>query len=288
MRKRRINTLSLLTIILVAFTLIFTGCGSKGNASGSDSPNQSADAKTKIVIATGGMPKPFTYVNDKNELEGYDIDLVKAVFKELPQYEISFEKTEFPSIFAGLDSDRYQVGANNFGMNEDRKQKYIYTDPIFRNQFVIAVAEDRSDINSFADLQGKTTEVQPGVNYTTALEKYNQTHSDKPVKLNYSEADLLPVLQNVESGKYDFQLIDAAMLRNFIKEFGLKIKAVELTDEETQLIGSPYSYLLVGKGPNGERLAQDINGALDKLIKDGTIGKISVKYFGEDYSPKAQ
>ena len=213
---------------------------------------------------------------------------MRAVFKELPQYEISFEKTEFPSIFAGLDSDRYQVGANNFGMNEDRKQKYIYTDPIFKNQFVIAVAENRSDINSFADLQGKTTEVQPGVNYTTALERYNKTHSDKPVKLNYSEADLLPVLQNVESGKYDFQLIDAAMLQNYMDEFGLKVKAVELSDEDTELIGSPYSYLLVSKGPNGEQLAKEINGALSKLVKDGTIGKISEKYFGEDFSPQAE
>ena len=65
MRKRR-NTLSLLTIVLAAFTLIFTGCGSKGSTQGSDSSDQSASAKTKIVIATGGMPKPFTYVNDKN------------------------------------------------------------------------------------------------------------------------------------------------------------------------------------------------------------------------------
>jgi polar amino acid transport system substrate-binding protein len=173
-------------------------------------------------------------------------------------------------------------------MNDERKQKYIYTDPIFKNQFVIAVAADRADINSFQDLQGKTTEVQPGVNYTTALENYNKEHPDNPVKLNYSEAEMLPVLQNVESGKYDFQLIDGPMLQTYIDEFGLKLKAIDLTDEETQLIGSPYSYLLVSKGPNGEKLASDIDGALAKLIKDGTIREISVKYFGNDYSPKAE
>lgn len=263
MRNRKVKALSMLTAILATFTLVFTGCGSRNNSSqdpASQSPAaQSSDvqqsddtastgsteaSKTKIVIATGGMPKPFSYVNDKNEIEGYDIDVVKAVFKELPQYEIAFEKTEFASIFAGLDSDRYQIGANNFAMNETRKEKYIYTKPIFKNQFVIAVAENRSDINSFADLQGRSTEVQPGVNYTTALENYNKDHSDKPVKLIYTKAELVQVLQNVESGKSDFQLIDAAMLSNYIKEFGLKIKVIKLSDEDTKLIGAPYSYLL--------------------------------------------
>lgn len=295
MKKTKIKSLLLLATLTTSLVLALTGCGSSSSeaqkstsstAASSAASSSTAADRTKIVIATGGMPKPFTYVNDKNELEGYDIEVVKAIFGTLPQYEISFEKTEFPSIFAGLDSDRYQVGANNFAMNEKRKEKYIYTNAIFKNQYVIAVKDDRTDIKSFADLQGKTTEVTAGVNYTTALENYNKDHTDKPVKLQYTEADLLPILQNVESGKYDFQLIDAAMLKNYINEYKLKIKTVVLSEEETKLIGAPFSYLLVSKGPNGEQLSKDINGALDKLVKDGTIGKISIKYFGDDFSPK--
>lgn len=302
--KRRIKVLALVTAILASFALILSGCGAQNGGTTQDSSAQgttvqssdtqqttaetteSTAAKTKIVIATGGMPKPFSYVNDKNEIEGYDIDVVRAIFKELPQYEISIEKTEFTSIFAGLDSDRYQIGANNFAMNDQRKEKYIYTKPIFKNQFVIAVAENRTDISSFKDLQGKSTEVQPGVNYTTALENYNKAHSDNPVKLNYSKGEMIQVLQNVESGKYDFQVLDAPMLNTYIKDFGLKLKAISLSEEDTKLIGVPYSYLILSKGQYGQQLEKDINGALDKLIQDGTVGQISVKYFGGDFSPK--
>lgn len=289
MKKNRLNGITKVGILLTAAALIFTGCGSAGST-GQDQGADSQDntARTKIVIATGGMPKPFSYVNPNNELEGYDIDVVKAIFNELPQYEIALEKTEFPSIFAGLDSDRYQVGANNFAMNKARQEKYIYTNPIFKNQFVIAVAEERSDINSFTDLEGKSTEVQPGINYTTALERYNEEHQDKPVVLNYSEAEMISVLQRVESGTYDFQLIDAPMLKVYIEEYGLKLKSIPLTEEESDLIGNPYSYLLVSRGSNGEKLTADINGALKKLIKDGTVSKISEKYFGQDLAPETE
>lgn len=285
-KNKTVKKLLFPAMLAMSMVLVLSGCASQSSSQQAGSSASATAAKTKIVVGTSGAPKPFTFVNDKNELTGYDIDVAKAVFKELPQYEASFEKTEFPSVLAGLDSDRYQVGANNFAMNAKRKEKYIYTDPIFKNQYVIAVASNRTDINSFKDLQGKTSEVTAGVNYTTALENYNKDHSDNPVKLKYTEADLVPILQNVESGKYDFQLIDAAMLQNFINEYKLKLKVVKLTDEETKLIGTPYSYFLISKGANGEQLAKDINGALAKLTKDGTIGKISEKYFGSDFSPK--
>ncbi len=305
MKTGKLKVLSLFTAALLALSLVLTGCGqsapsttssatpsaaasssASASPSAAASPSATTTAKTKITVATGGMPKPFSYVDDNNKVTGYDIDVVNAIFKELPQYDVSVEKTEFASIFAGLDSDRYQIGANNFAMNEARKEKYIYSDPIFKNQYVIAVADTRTDINTFSDLLGKSTEVQAGVNYTTALENYNKNHTDKPVVLNYSQADMVTVLQHVESGKYDFQLIDGPMLNSYIKQYGLKLKVIPLSEADSKLIGTPYSYLLIGKGSLGVQLEKDINTTLAKLLEDGTISKISQKYFDADYSPK--
>lgn len=261
-------------------------CG-KENSSVKDG---SKDGKDKITvnIATGGSPRPFSYVNDSDEIDGFDIQVVKAIFTGLPQYKINIEKTEFPSIFAGLDSDRYQIGANNFASNAERKEKYIYSDPIFKNQFVIAVAENRDDIKTFADLEGKKTTVSPSVNYTVALENYNKDHAKTPVELNYSEAELATVLQNVESGADDFNLIDAAMLQLYIKEYGLKLKAIPLSQEDSDRIGVPYSYLILSKGQNSEQLTQDVNQRIKELIQDGTISEISEKYLNGDFAPDIQ
>ncbi len=285
MKKILNKKTTILTTILMILVFSITGCGQKNSANSSNSG--AGEAKKKIIIATGGMPKPFSYVDSNNNVTGYDIDVVKAIFEKLPQYDISFEKTEFTSIFAGLDSGRYQIGANNFAMNEQRKEKYIYSDPIFQNQYVIAVASDNNDINSFKDLLGKKTEVNTGTNYATALENYNKNHSDKPVVINYTDADILPTLQHVESGQFDFELIDAAMLKQYIDEYSLKIKTIKLAKEDSDLIGTPYSYLLIGKGADGEELTKDVNKALAEVVKDGKIKEISEKYFKDDFSPKS-
>lgn len=276
---------------MAAITLLagLVACGSNNSSEKSgDATNNTSSEKRKIVIATGGAPKPFSYVNDKNELDGYDIQLVKAIFEGLPQYEVTIEKTEFPSIFAGLDSDRYQIGANNFASNAERREKYIYSDPTFKNQFVIAVAADRDDIKSFADLEGKTTEVSPSVNYTVALENYNKTAAKTPISLKYTEAEMAVTLQNVESGVADFQLIDAAMLQLYIDEFGLKLKSIPLSQEDTDRIGVPYSYLILSKGKNSEQLTKDVNQRIKTLIEDGTITKISEEYLHGDFAPEVQ
>lgn len=284
--KTKINKkLGILITILLTVAFAIVGCGQKSDTS--DSKSSNGEAKKKIIVATGGMPKPFSFVDSNNNVTGYDIDVVKAVFEKLPQYEVSFEKTEFASIFAGLDSGRYQIGANNFAMNEKRKEKYIYSDAIFKNQYVIAVASDNKDINSFKDLLGKKTEVTSGTNYATALENYNKNHSDKPVVINYTDADLISILQRVESGQFDFQLIDAAMLKGYIEEHGLKLKTIQLSKEDSDLIGTPYSYLLIGKGADGEALSKDVNKALSEVISEGKVKAISEKYFKEDFTPKS-
>ncbi|WP_211296340.1 transporter substrate-binding domain-containing protein [Paenibacillus donghaensis] len=263
-------------------------CGNEKDSEKTGNNSSANNEQITVNVATGGAPKPFSYVNDSNEIDGYDIQVVKAIFEGLPQYKLNIEKTEFPSIFAGLDSDRYQIGANNFASNAERKEKYNYSDPIFKNQFVIAVKEDRTDIKSFADLEGKTTEVSPSVNYTVALEKYNKEMAKTPVVLKYSDAELVTILQNVESGADDFNLIDAAMLQLYIKEYGLKLKAIPLSQEDTDRIGVPYSYLILSKGGNSDQLLKDVNGRIQGLIQDGTVSKLSEQYLNGDFAPEVQ
>ena len=272
-------------LVLVGILFLIAACGGK-NTKGKTTASNNKNDKKEVVVGTSGSPKPFTFVDESNELTGYDIEVVKAIFAELPDYDVTFEKTEFSSVLAGLDTNRYQIGANNFAMNDERKEKYIYSDPIFKNQYVIAIPEKVSGIELFADLKGKSTEVSPGLNYATALENYNKENPDAQVKIDYSEAELLNVLQNVESGKYDFQLIDKAMGQQFIDEHQLKLKLIDLSPEDSKRIGTPYSYLLLSKTEEGEKLVKQVNEALKKVIDNGKASEISEQFLGGDFAPK--
>ena len=79
------------------------------------------------------------------------------------------------------------------------------------------------------------------------------------------------------------------MVRMYEDEFGLKLKTIPLTAEEQKLISeNTYSYFLISKGEEGEKLAKDVNKALKEVLEDGTVSEISQKYFKGDFAPKLQ
>jgi polar amino acid transport system substrate-binding protein len=274
---------ALLGVALVAL-LALTGCQKKSAAA-----QNSGAQVTPVYAATGGSPRPFTYVDESGKVVGHNIELVEAIFARLPQYRLEIEVTDFPSIFAGLDADRYQLGVNNFAMNNERKEKYLFSEPMFKNRYIAAVrADDASmgnEIRTIADLAGKSTLNSVGTNMATAIENFNKTNPPVPILQHYGEANILVALQQVESGQWDFNLIDKPMFEFYVRDFDLTLKGIELGDDLSgDLMQTPYSYLLVSKG--NEQLAADINKALREVIADGTSRRICEKYFGSDYSPE--
>ncbi len=229
-------------------------------------------------------------MDSSNQLTGHNIELIKAVFDRLPQYKLEIEVTDFPSIFAGLDSDRYQIGVNNFAKNEKRKEKYLFTDPIFANEYVAIFAKNNdkaAGIETWDDLAGLKTISSAGINITTALENYNASNPQNPIAIEYSDEDLVLQIQDVEAGKYDFVLMDKPMFEYYQKEFNFNVAGVSISNTLSKdLMEEPFSYLIVSKG--NEKLVEDINKALKEVTEDGTSREINLKWFGSDYSPSYQ
>lgn len=248
--------------------------------------NSSKNKVTTVTVGTSGAPKPFTY-ESKGKIKGYDIDTARAVDKLLPGYKFTFKKTEFSSILAGLDSGRFEMGANNFAANAQRQKKYYYSKPIFKDQYVAVVQKNDNSIQKLDDIAGKTTITSPGINFTTALENFNKTASVK-TKITYSQEDASKQVQDVEDGKYDYILIDKPLYENYSKTFNFKnTKAIDLDASDTKKISAstPYSYFLISKTPDGKKLLKKVNKAITKIQDNGTAKKISEKYFYDDYVP---
>ena len=255
-----------------------------GSASSDDSQAYTGEVRI-IHAATGANPRPFTYIDDNGELVGQNIELIKAIFDKLPQYKLEIEKTEFASIFAGLDSGRYDLGINNFAMNDERKEKYIYTDPEMVNQYIV-VANEKVDVDKITDLTelaGLTYTGGAGNDKTTLIENYNKDHAGQEIKINYTDSDVTTQLQSVESGTNDFLIIDEPMYNGFYKkEFNFNLKEYSLENVKS----ATYSYFIVSKG--NEQLAEDINKAMKEVFADGTSKEIDIKYLGKDYTPYNQ
>lgn len=242
-----------------------------------------AASKTKLVVATDSDTAPFTYKKG-DKFQGYDIDVVNAIFKGSDKYEVSFETVAFSSILVGIDADRYHIAANNFNYNKERAEKYIFSDPISRSNYAITSAEG-VEYDSLSDLSGKSTEVLPGSNYAQILEDWNKANkTKKPIKINYvaSNTGITSRLQNIEKGKIDFILYDAISAEHIVEDQGLDLEVTDVDDK----VGSEkdgLEYLLFAKTDEGKELAKFVNKRIEKLKKDGTLAKLSKKHFGGDY-----
>ncbi|MBR6404043.1 MAG: amino acid ABC transporter substrate-binding protein [Eubacterium sp.] len=270
-----------------AFLLIATlglgalaGCGKADSASASGSgttatSETSESAKSTyeqikengyITFATEGTYSPYSYHDDKNELVGFDVEVAKAVAEKLG-VEAKFTETQWDGIIAGLDANKYDAIANQVSITEERQEKYLFSDPYTYAYGAVVVNGDNNDINSFEDLKGKNVALTVTSNWAEVAESYGGTIVSTS---GFSES-----IQLVIQGRADATVNDNVTFLDFkANQPDANVKIVATSDEATE------SAVLLRK--NDSDLQAAINGALKELREDGTLTKISEKYFGED------
>ncbi|VQI77187.1 ABC transporter substrate-binding lipoprotein [Streptococcus pneumoniae] len=237
-----------------------------------------AASKKEIIVATNSSPKPFNY-EENGELTGYEIEVVRAIFKDSDKYDVKFEKTEWSGVFAGLDADRYQMAVNNISYTKERAEKYLYAAPTVKDPNVLVVKKDDSSIKSLDDVGGKSTEVVQGTTSAKQLEDYNKQHSDNPTILNYTKANLQQIMGHLSDGQFDYKIFDKITVETVIKNQGLdNLKVIDLPSDR-----QPYVYPLLAKGQ--DELKTFVDKRIQELYKDGTLEKLSKQFFGDTYLP---
>ncbi|VOK80572.1 ABC transporter substrate-binding lipoprotein [Streptococcus pneumoniae] len=261
---------------LVALGLVAAGV--LAACSGGTKKEGQVASKKEIIVATNSSPKPFNY-EENGELTGYEIEVVRAIFKDSDKYDVKFEKTEWSGVFAGLDADRYQMAVNNISYTKERAEKYLYAAPTVKDPNVLVVKKDDSSIKSLDDVGGKSTEVVQGTTSAKQLEDYNKQHSDNPTILNYTKANLQQIMGHLSDGQFDYKIFDKITVETVIKNQGLdNLKVINLPSDQ-----QPYVYPLLAKGQ--DELKTFVDKRIQELYKDGTLEKLSKQFFGDTYLP---
>jgi L-cystine transport system substrate-binding protein len=302
-RKRSILVLAVLLLV----GMVATGCGTKktvetvedktsansgdisgdktttGDTASTGDTTATADEKTasgevrKVIIGTGTSFKPYCYLDENGKLAGYEYEVLQAVDELLPQYEFDFQTFEFANILVGIDAKKIDVGAHQFELNEERQEKYLFSDESYTTFILrITVDKNRNDIKSLEDLQGKKVQTGNGSNASYVLEQYNKEHADTPINLIYSSETSEQQVNNIANGTYDAIISITRVVENLNKEFGDHIKTVG------EPIANSNTYFVLNK--EDIQLKDDIDGALKTLKENGKLAELSVKIIGADYT----
>jgi L-cystine transport system substrate-binding protein len=260
-----------LTIIAAAGAL--AGCGSdKKEGSAPQKENQ------KIVVATRGTAKPFTYTDDKGNLTGYDVEILKEVERRDPSLHFEFKAMAVDAAIVAMNSKQVDAIANQMRRNPAREGKYLYTNvPNNYTARKLVVKEGRTDIKTLDDLKGKKVALTANSEFRDLINDLNKKNGNA-IEAIYSDKGSAENLNLVATGR-----ADAAGEYEYVVDAARKDKNLPVVSVGP-VIQSVPTYFMFRKDPKLETAIQKIDKVLKEMQADGTLKKLSEQYLGKDYT----
>jgi polar amino acid transport system substrate-binding protein len=243
-----------------------------------------ADVKRRgvLLISTDANYKPQSFRNPDGTWVGFDIDVARAIAKRLGVRPM-FVTPAFDQVTAGNWNGRWDVNVDSMAITPGRAKVLWFTRPYYYVPASFAVHKN-STVKTIADIAGKKI----GVGTATTYEQYLEgglnaarvAPPSKTVVVPY-ETDAL-ALQDLALGngaRLDGVLTALPTIRSAIAA-GLQLRVVEppVFDDSSAIAIDRSSPL------NSRPLLTAIDAIVDDMHRDGTLRRLSLKYYGLDLS----
>ncbi|RHW40445.1 amino acid ABC transporter substrate-binding protein [Neobacillus notoginsengisoli] len=242
--------------------LLLSGCAEKAKLE----DGSKLIRKGEFTFAASGEFKPFSYMKDDLTMTGFDVEVGKAVAKELGLKPVP-KRIKFKGIVEGVKTGRADAAVASHTINPERSKHVSFSTPYYYSGPQIFVRPD-SEIKTVDDLKGKEVAVAKGSTYADTASKYTSN-------LKMYDSDIT-ALNALSIGRHDAVITDFVTGKSAAKE-GFEIEGRQLIERSEQAIVLPQ---------DNPALLKKVNEALEALRQDGTLSKISMKYFGEDITKK--
>ncbi|MGK2945592.1 MAG: ABC transporter substrate-binding protein [Desulfuromonadales bacterium] len=220
----------------------------------------------EISFSMSGQYPPFNFVNENNELAGFDVDVCNEIARRIDVKPKPLT-TAWDGIVAGLLAGKYDLICGSMAITDARLKAIDFSDPYYRSGAQLFVPKG-SDITSTDQLKGKKIGVTLG---TTFDEWVSANLPDVEARTYKGVPDMI---LEVANGRLDGFITDRIVGAMAIDEKGAPIQmAGPLLYEERMGIA------LTQDNP---KLRTAINEALTAMKKDGTYHDISMKWLKID------
>ena len=256
-----------LTVIAAALVLAI---GTVACSGGSEEDTATENNDNKVLIGFDNTFVPMGFLDEDENIVGFDIDLAKEVFSRLDK-EVEFQTIDWSMKETELNNGNVDALWNGYSLSPEREKVVSYTDSYLQNKQIIVTMAD-SGVNSKADLAGKEVGTQRESTAQAAIEKDTEfmgTLKDgRPVLYDtYDKA-----LRDLEIGRTSAVAGDEVLIRYYIGQKGEdKYKVLE---ENFGL----EDYVVAFAKENTE-LRDQVNDTLNEMKEDGTFDEIYNKWF---------
>lgn len=220
-------------------------------------------ASEKIKVATDATLVPMSFMNDQNQIDGFDRALMEAIAKQAG-LKIEMINVEWSGLLGGLTTGKYDAAISSITILKERQQKMAFTIPYLKSGLSIVVRKETEGVTTLQNLQDKDMLVgaQRG---TTAYFYLN----DHPAIRSIGYESYGHAVQDLIKGELDAVIGESTgtlYYKNKDKPVFEKIKMVGeiLTDE--------YYGIAVHK--DNPALKEALDKALKTLLANGTVQKL--------------
>lgn len=222
--------------------------------------------KGVIRIAMTGAYPPLNFVNQKNEVVGFDPEIGKEIGKRMG-LEVKIVTTAWDGIIAGLLANKYDAIVGSMTITDQRKKVVDFVGPYYRTYRAIFVKKG-SSISKIEDLKG----LKIGVTLGETHEKWAKAHESWEVK---TYKGLPSLLMELDNGRVDAIVNDSLPILLAIKKNDAAVTSLDVPGMEAIEAG-------IGIRKGNQKLKDAMQKALDDMQADGTYLKIANKWIGAD------
>jgi polar amino acid transport system substrate-binding protein len=216
-------------------------------------------APGKITVGLSADYPPFEFKQGE-EIVGFDVDLAKAIGKELG-LEVEIKDMSFAMLFGALNAGEIDAIISSITINEENSKNYDFSAPYYFDTFAILHTAEKPV--SKETLSGKSIACQMG---TSGMQTWlkSQTSDAKIVLM-----DTMPQMAEALKAKHiDGALMDATQAKEFVKN------------------SKNLSYTIVGNVSNGTGVVMkkgsplkiQINTAIEVLKQKGILKNLESKW----------
>lgn len=225
-----------------------------------------AQAET-YTVGSGGTYRPFEFENSQKQLEGFDIDIIKAIAKA-ENFDVKLVNTPWEGIFATLGTGDRDIIISGITITDKRKAMVDFSAPYFPAEQSIVVPAN-SKVDSLAALKDLNVGV---VNSSTGDIVVSDVLGKNSTAIKRFDNTPLMLQELYEDG-IGAAVGDVGVVKYYIKTHPEKqFKLVSDAKFQRQYFG-----IAVAKG--NDALRNKINAGLKKIIADGTYAKIYSTWF---------
>ena len=274
-------------VLAVGMTLAAIGCNSTPSAAASPEttatsldetvqptlvkllPPHAVDSKTLTVAVALGSP-PDDFRNDKGEVDGWEIDLLRAASQSLG-LTLDIRPTTFDSLIPGLQAKRFDAAIGQMGVTEVREKVVDMLGTLKGNELFAALADTNITVKSLDDLCGVTVATTRGSREV----EFAKSHDAQCKALGKPPIDVLAfndgasAADSMMSKRSQLFWVGSTAVSYFVNQ----------SHGKTKVVGSYTDLAYIGIAmPKGSDMAPALQAAVQHLIDDGTYQKIVTKW----------